>query len=264
MSDPMLFDLMHGVGLPSKSGNKAPLAIIKDPLEIEFNEAIQEQIKSEMENEVRSEYNLLSPAMKQAKRKQEIIEEASFKEVSQNLSLAVKILMDEGSQVLEKEEYDDLLKSLVHINSNLDSLEPKHLNDESLQAALKIPDTCGRFILKIGVDKYSQGLVDESIALFLLLTIVNPDEPDYWFRLGLAAKKNQNYSLALNALATTTELAPEFIGAHIYAAHCHLKMYSKENALAEFAIAKEIQEKTQIEEKWLQSMNEVENLLAVI
>ncbi|HEV8052978.1 MAG TPA: hypothetical protein VGP47_10840, partial [Parachlamydiaceae bacterium] len=155
------------------------------------------------------------------------------------------------------------LESMKAINERLLVLDLKNLNDETLQSALKIPDSCGNYILKVGIDKYTHGLIDESLAIFHFLTLVNADEPDYWFRLGLVANKCEKYDLALSALAITSELAPEFIGAHVYAAYCHIKQHSRENTLEELALAKKIQETTQVEDKWRENILDIESLLAV-
>jgi hypothetical protein len=264
MGDPLLYDLMHGVGASSKHSSTKASSSQKDPFDIAFDEAIKEQVDNEMANEDHQPANqMLSPALKRAKLEQEIREAANFTGFEKNISIAVKILQDEGNQHLEKVEYDSLQESLNAVNERLIHLDLKNLSDESLQSAFKIPDNCGQYILKVGIDKYIQGLIDESMAIFLLLTIMKADEPDYWFRLGLIAQKCEHYDLALSALSTASELAPEFVGAHIYAAYCHLKKHSKDNALAELSAAKKIQETTQIEDKWRENIVDIENLLAL-
>ncbi|MBA3602985.1 MAG: hypothetical protein H0W50_04950 [Parachlamydiaceae bacterium] len=265
MVDPLLFDLIHGIGVAPNNPRISPAhkTVQKDRFDLALDEAIKEQVNSVIAKEGLFENKLLTVSLRSSKLEHEIRETASFTDVRNNVSLAVKILQEEGLQYFERVEYDALFESLNEINQHIDALNLKELNDEALQAALTISTSSGRYILKVGIDKYEQGLIEESLAIFFFLTIVNPIEPDYWFRLGLVAKKCENYSLALNSFATSSELAPEFIGAHIYTAYCHLKMHSKENVLAKLTEAKKIQETTQVEEKWRQHIGDIENLLAL-
>lgn len=224
----------------------------KNRFEIARDKAIQEEIKTRMESE-QQDTKLLTSELRRAKLEQEIRDDSSSAE-SELLSLGVKIVLNEGLQFIEKEEYANLEQNIRKIGRNLDTCE---LNAEAVQAALTLPADCGQSILKIAVNKYLQGLINESLAVFHLLIVVNPGEADYWFRFGLAAQKCEKYSLALTAFTEASLLAPEFPGAHIFAAYCHLKMGEKEGVLDELALAKT----TQLEEKWKEHIRDVELLL---
>lgn len=228
-------------------------------LESALNQAIKEQVDIQMGALDPHEMQLLSPELRRAKLEQEMRNDLNLSESREQMALAVKILLEDGPQFLEKEEYTKLQENIVKISQNLEGL--KKFDAETLQSAFILPPECGYSILKIAKDKYIQGLIDESLAVFHFLTLVNPHEADYWFRFGLAAQKCGKYPLALSAFATVSDLAPEFLGAPIFAAYCHLKMDSKEGALAELASAKKIVEKTQGEEMWKSHISDIEALL---
>lgn len=253
MLDPHLSDLMHGEKAAKDKDNS--------PFEIALDKAIKEEVEARMEQEPPGN-ELLSPELRREKIEQEIRNDPSATE-SRNLSaLAVRILLNEGSQTLDKVDYKNLYDNILALGEKLDALDMKALDANAIQEAFILSPEDGQSILKIGISKYTQGLIDESLAIFHFLTLVNPKEPDYWFRYGLTAEKCQNYPLALSALNTTSRLAPKFIGGHIFAAYCHLKMHSKEEALAELASAKQIAETTPVEDNWKEHISHVEQLMA--
>ncbi|MBS0654978.1 MAG: hypothetical protein JSR46_04305, partial [Verrucomicrobia bacterium] len=189
---------------------------------------------------------------------------ASFTEFGKNLSLGVTILRSEGKEYLEEEENSALQNALDKLSEQIDTFNLSELNEANLQAALKVDAALGRLILKVGIEKFSKGQLAESLGIFLFLTLVNPEEPDYWFRFGLVAKECEEYRIALNALATASELAPTFIGAYIYAAYCHLQLGAKESAMVELAKAKKIHENSAVEERWQQHLIDIEELIATV
>jgi tetratricopeptide (TPR) repeat protein len=264
MSDPVLFDLLHGVQPSKKKSRLSSLqeSKAKDPSALALDQAVNEHVDALLAADDQPEDKLLTPALRRAKVEQEVRDAASFTEFGKNLSLGVKILRSEGKEYLEEEENTTLQNALDGIVEQIDTFNLSELNEASLQAALKLDATLGRFILKIGIEKFSKGQQAESLGIFLLLTLVNPEEPDYWFRFGLVAKECEQYRMALNALATTSELAPAFIGAYIYSAYCHLKLGAKESAMVELAEAKKILENSAVEEHWRQHVVDIEELIA--
>ncbi len=263
MSDAFLFDLMHGVHSSKNSQNSSSVIETqkKDRFEQELEQEIKKQVDAQLALENPADHKLLSLSLRHKELEQEIHDASSLTEFGKYFSLAVNILLNEGEKHLENEENATLQKSLGELIQHIDNIDFE-LSDTILQDALKMDSNIGPYILKIGIDKYKKGNMNESLAIFLFLTLVNPDEPDYWFRFGLIAKKCENYPLALSAFATTSELAPDFIGSHIYSAHCHLKMHSKEEAMVELAGAKKILEITKIQDKWQEQITNIENLLA--
>lgn len=253
MLDPHLSELLNG----DKSASIKP----DDPFEIALDKAVKEEVEALLALEpVGNE--LLNPELRRTQLELEIRHDPSSAKSKKHTSLAVRILLNEGSQFLEKAEYETLYENIMRLGMNLDVLDLHAIKADAIQVSCTLPADVSEYILKIGISKYDQGLIEESLALFHFLTFVHSQDPDYWFRLGLLAKQCENYPLAISALNTTSDLAPEFIGAHIYAAYCYLKMNSKEEALSELASAKKITESKPIDAEWMAQMNEVEHLLA--
>ncbi len=235
MLDPHLIELM----------NKSSTDESATPFDLALDKIIKDQVNALMEKD--TENKLLSPELRRTKIEQEVRNEIGSNNSSDQVLLAVKILLDEGS----------LREELVQMGSKLNAL--REFDADNLQEALKLPDECGQSILKVAIDKYNQGLLDDSLALFHFLTIVNPKEADYWYRYGLIAEKCEKYPLALIALNTTTALAPDFIGGHIYLANCHMKMNAYEEAKAELASAKKIMLSSPVDEEWKEHINQMED-----
>jgi tetratricopeptide (TPR) repeat protein len=257
MIDPILFVLLEG---------KHPEISKNDDLRKKFKIAIDEVIKNRLDEllaeEEAKDIKFESLTVRRAHLEQEIRDSINFTEFERHITEAITILWKEGSTSLEKEEYSMLINGLFILKKNLIRLDLNELDDAKLQQALKLPTNCGELILKIALEKFNQGQYHESLSLLIFLTLVNPEDSDYWYRLGLVAQKCKNYPLALCALETTSELTPDFIGSHIFAAYCYLEMQSRENAVAELARAKNLYG-IKMEEKWQQHLANIETLLKV-
>lgn len=251
MLDPHLIELMN------KSASAKPTS----KFELAFENSIKTQVDTLVEKAQYSENKLLSPELRRAKIEQEVRKEVQDSDSSNQIRLAVKILLDEGSQFLEKEQYAHLSDNIINICLKLNDLNLSQPDVNQLQEAMTLPEANGQSILEMAINKYNMGLIDESLAIFAFLTTVNPNEPDYWFRLGLTAEKCEKYPLALNALNTASELAPEFVGSHVYAVYCHLKMKAKDEAVAELTTAKEIADHTSVDNEWKAHIRHLEYLL---
>lgn len=253
MPDPMLFSLIHKKQpVPLKNKNKFVVSI---------DEAIKKLVDELLAEEEGNGIKFESLIVRRARLEQKIHNSTSFTEFSQHVSDAITILWKEGPNFLGKEEYLILINGLFILKKKLDLLDPNDLNDAALQEILKLPSNCGKLIHKIAIEKFDQKQSQESLSLLIFLTMVNSDDPDYWFRLGLVAQNCKNYPLALWALQTTAELAPDFIGTHIFAAYCHFEMQAREEALAELAESKKILNSTNVEDKWQQHLINIETLL---
>lgn len=258
MFDPILSVLLGG----------SPLETLKnDDLRNKFKIAIEEVIKNRLDEllaeEEAKDIKFESLTVRKAHLEREIRDSINFTEFDRHITEAITILWKEGSASLEKEEYSVLINSLFALKKNLSLLDLNELDDAKLQEVLKLPANCGEMILKIAIEKFNQKQYDESLSLLIFLTLVNPQDPDYWYRLGLVAKKCKNYPLALCALETTSELTPDFIGSHIFAAYCYFEMQSRENAVAEFDRAKNLYD-IKMEEKWQQPLAHIEILLKAV
>ena len=266
MVDPSLFDMMHGAA-PTKSkknNNPAPSTSAKELSkdELAFEEAIKREVDRILANEDPTANKLISPEVRRAKIEQEVRAAADSSKLEKYMTNAFKIMRVEGLTYLEKNEHETLQQNLDKFSERLRNLDPSELTSENLKAAMAIPLENQKSILKIAIAKFNEGLLEDSLAMFTFLTTVDEEEPDYWYRLGLVAHMGGNYDLALEAFTTTSQLAPSFIGAHIYLAECYCNNRKRGDATTELQKAKDLFNANKALEEWQGNIQEVESMLA--
>ena len=263
MVDIYLYNSLHGELVPNK--------IVKPPA---IENASDKRFKTALENSVEEQVDLLmketDPAhyalnpwqIRRAKLKNELLESIDLKELSSHHSAAIRILKNEGKSYLNDEENQALLIALDQMRDQLEKLDLRSLDDSSFRKALAISEDVHSLILGMGITAFTRELFSDSLSIFAFLSLIDPENPEYWYRLGLAAQQLEQYKLAIQAYAATANLAPEFIGVHIFSAQCYLKTGQRSAAQVEFAAAKEIEKKVGVEKDWASGLKDIENLIA--
>lgn len=226
-----------------------------------LSEAISENVDRLLLNEIPKNNDLLPPKARHAMLVREMQSNVNFIELGDIIASAINHLILDGNRYLSREEYEDLLKSLDLLADNLDELDLQGISEETALKVFAIPEETQGQILKISIAKFNEGLIQESFALLTFLTLLSPNEPDYWIRLGLVAQRIKKYDLASKAFSAAAELAPDFIGSHIFAADCYRLRDMPDQARDELTTAKAIYEKTDIHSEWHEQMASIESLL---
>lgn len=253
MADPFLFELMHRVASPSKLN---PMSL-SDPLNVAFENAIMAEVKA-----IRSEQKdvgLLSEESALKKIEAEVRKAADLSEFGEHIQHAVEIIRS-GERYLEKEAFIQLNLSLDEISRKIRLLDLENFTEESLKNALAIPDEAAANILKIGIDKFSEGLLQDSLDVFSFLTLVCPDEPEYWYRLGLVAHKDEQHEIALRALHVASDLDKNFLEPHIFSTECYLDLKEYAEARQELNVAKDCLAHLE-NQSWAETISMLENLI---
>lgn len=183
-------------------------------------------------------------------------------EFKNHVQTAMNIFRTEGINYLEKDENEAFIKDLDSFDLKLKNLDAETLKNESFEKIVYLSPESRASILKIGIGKFSENLLNDSLSIFAFLSSLEADNPDYWYRLGLVAQKCDLNELALKSFIVTSELAPGFAGSHIYAAQCYLTLDQPDNAKNEVDSVKAILKESPGEESWNQTVVDIENLLA--
>jgi tetratricopeptide (TPR) repeat protein len=259
MDAPQLYDLMHGISIDS---NKTVLP--KKPKD-RFEKACDASIKKEVDLRLSllDQRNQLVPLnTRHAKVEQEIRETIDCTPLSQQVTTAVTLLRDEGQIYLKKEDYEALMLDIRNLGFKMDSLDLDHLDAKQLKSAFTISAANLAALQQIGITKFSEKYFLESLAIFTFLTVLEPEQANYWYRLGLVAQKCEQYELALRAHAVVSELAPDFIGTRIFASQCYIEIQQLDQALIELNAAKNISKTVTVEAEWHKRIVDIEKLLA--
>ena len=254
MTDPFLFELMHRAA--------APIKLKSETLSGPLNEAFENAIKAEVEairNE-KKDFGLLSEEAVLKKIEAEVRKEADLTEFGEHIEQGIYIIRNEGQKYLEKEAFEQLNLAIDEISHKIQALDLKNFTEESLQNALSIPDPAANSILKIAIDKFSEGLHQNALNIFSFLTLVCPDEPEYWYRMGLVAHKDGQHELAVKAFQAATALNKDFLEPRIFAAESYIDLKEYDEAQQELSAAKKCQSLLK-DQSWGESIAILENLI---
>ncbi len=259
MSDPYLEAMMKGQLLSKK------LVQEKDKFEIAIEQEINQYIAAQsLENDfIKNELN--SPTMQKAKLIAEIKAGIDLSELEQHIEIAQNILLSEGHQHLDETTAHEIIESISSIPEVIEDADLSTFETDDFQHIFKISDKVMQGILEIGIKKYKIEDYASSISIFALLTTLAPGNSDYWFRLGIAAQKNENTSLALRAYDATIDIEPTLIGAHLFSVECHLQNEDLDKAKQSLQKAKTlIEEEPRIDQEWRELLIKIENTISEI
>lgn len=231
-----------------------------DSDDLALEEAIKEQVDNLMAIENDPSMKFLPLEARRAKIEHEVRAALDFSELGKTVGLAYEILRKEGSIYLNTEENVILQESLDQFCEQLENVEIKELTDEKMNAALALSEKSKHLILKIGIEKFRQEKIEETLEILTFLTTIDEEEADYWYRLGLVAMKSGKYDLGLRAFTTTSDLAPDFIGGHLNAAECYLKIGKRLEADSALKEAKKCL-KSEEAKDWGDRIHEIEQLI---
>lgn len=201
---------------------------------------------------------LIPPSLQRAKLKKDLREAAELLDLNIDLSPALQILKEEGASYLDSAVYEEMIDQLSKIAFYLDQLDFSKPPKASLSSSLHISESTLQAIYKIGLAKYDEDKLDDSLSLFGLLASLDHENEEYLFRLGIVATKMESWDLALKAYTYALYLNPDLLGARIFSAECYVKLGRIEDAKEEIKDAKEMIELTHPEPLWLEVLTSIE------
>lgn len=253
-----LYALMHGELHGKKSmGDQA----YKSKSEIELDKKIEAYVDEMAIEEDPDHKQLQDPKLKREKIKSEMKESLKLIEATLQMEKAVGILISEGLCYLSKEESEQLISDLFNAEQNFESMRGKETEDPNLQALTKISGGSMDAIAKMALAKFEEDRFGDSTALFYLLSFLNPNYFEYWFRLGIAAQKDGDIELALKAYAAALAIDSNNVEARIFSAECFFKKNHLSEAKSEIAALKEIVKNGEVDKMWVDLLSGIEALI---
>lgn len=221
-----------------KNGSDKPTA--KTPLDLAIEKEVEAYLDSQNFDEGDPRANMLSsPAMKRARMKAELNENLKMNEYNQQLGMALQLIKTEGKQYLEENVYDSMVDGLDKAETFLDQIDPNIERTEDFQEILHISDETMQAIATIAIAKFEEAQYADCLAIFTMLALLKPVNPDYWFRAGIAAQYLKQEDLAIKNYSIATEVDPQLIGAYLFAAECYHQKGMRDEAIAQRNSAKE-------------------------
>ncbi|MBA3237070.1 MAG: tetratricopeptide repeat protein [Parachlamydiaceae bacterium] len=246
--------MMHGEIFQKKNE-------VTDPLGLAIDKQIDSEVDAMELEEDPTHKNMLSPKLRRKKIKMELKDAVRMDELSQLLESAVKLLMSEGPSYLSEKAYRLLVSEFSTIQHKIKNINLEQLNNVNMSSVVEISDESLNAIADVAAEKYSKELYLDCLSLYTLLSVLNSEQSEYWFRLAIAAQKFGNLDLATRAYTTAATLDPKHIGARLFAAECYIQRNLLTEAKAEFNAAEEIVRNNEIEKKWLDLLPLIKSLI---
>lgn len=261
MHDPYLHALFHGE-IARKNKKITPQA---QPEKNKFDQAIENHIDQYIDSlnlELKFHDNpLINPETKKAQLRDELKSSFVMPEFEKLLSEAFNVLLASHYNYLSPEQCRQMEQEFLEMNQEIEKIDLNEADENNFQTLFKISDGVMDGILTMGIVKYQEQEYPCALAIFTLLTCFNPENEDYWYRLGISAQKSEDYQLALKAYDTVLETSPELLGALIFSAECHLRLNQKESAQHYFIKAKEVASTQKLEEIWKVLLSKIEEAI---
>lgn len=255
MRDPYLEAMMRGE-VAARGTTPVPKKGEKNRFEIAIDKNIDQILNYFSFDGAPGRIELNSPLMKRKKAEAELREAFKNSQLDPFIETAVPTLIDEGKQYLESAVYQEMVADITDATERLDQLDLEETPDD-LNAILNFSAETIAAIFKIALAKFEEERYFTSLALFVLLTLLQLEDYDYWYRTGIIAQLCQNYNLAIQAYRNATACYPKSIGARLFAAECYLALNQQQEAVLEYEEAKKISEIMALEENWREILNSI-------
>lgn len=233
-------------------------------IENRFTKAIEQDIEKYLDTlsfDSLNHYDLLSPELKRAKMKYEILESVEHSEFNQQIQLAFVILKNEGAEFLSQEEYEEMSNNLASAATILAAIDANKEIIINYKEILGISDRTIEACSTMANAKFNAELYSDALALSLLMVIFVPNNAFYLYRVGLSAQNAKKYDFAIKSYSAAVEIYPEFYEALLFTTLCFISQSLYTEATDTYAKAKEIIAKTTIEKPWQQLYQNIEEIL---
>ncbi|MBS0656448.1 MAG: tetratricopeptide repeat protein [Verrucomicrobia bacterium] len=249
MKDPYLETIMRGDTPDSKTN-----------IDVALDTLLDEYVDAALEE---TEQNALIPRQVQrAKMKEELKAAAEIPELTVALATAFKILIDEhNKQYVDADDYEAMVQQFRDAGEYLENIEHTTIEEEDIVSLLHFTSSTLRAIFKIAQGQYNENNLRECLSIFTLLSTLDAEHADYWYRLGIVAHQLEEYTLALKAFTKATRLNAKILGSRVFLADIYVKLGSYEEAKAEFDQAVLLAEKETPEPFWLDLLAQIKSNL---
>jgi len=201
---------------------------------------------------------LLPASQRRAKLKKEMHEAAEQLDLNLDLAPALRILKEEGASYLDAAKFEEMDAQLDKMPTYLDQLDLTQPAKESLCTSLHISDSTLKSINKVGVAKYDEGNLEGSLSIFGLLATLDHDNENSLYRVGIAAAQLEKWDIALKAFTNAIKLSPEFLGARVFSAECHVRLGQINEAKEDIKEAKRLIEISKPDPIWVEVLTSIE------
>lgn len=249
MPDPYLEAMMRGEFSRNKNQFSKKIEKEKNRFEIAFDKNIEKIMALRSTDTVNSN-SLMSDQLKSKRLEDELREALKLDELNKYIDNAIMLIANEGRKYLDHARYEDLLQKFSKIPEILDQLDFELPITEDFDKILGLGESARDNIFNIAFLKFDEKQYLDALSLFALLAVLQPENFEYWYRLGIAAQQSENYILAVNAYEAAFHLNSALIGSRLFAIECYLQLDQLSQAKTSLAEAQKILEISSVDQVW--------------
>jgi tetratricopeptide (TPR) repeat protein len=250
MPDPHLEALLKGTFI-KVSRLQTPAFKNKDRFELAAEKWVEGQLtKIDFAAEC-YENKLLSPAMKRAQKRIELLQMIENEEKPDLLIQASNLVLSEGHAILGADRYEALIDAFKDMHAELQKLDLESNLERNPQSILKIQDDTLESLDEIAIDLFSNSRFVDCQAICTLLFTLVPENGYYFYRAAMAAQNDGNRIFALKAYDMALSRDPTLIGALLFAAECHLTEGMSQQAAAYLEKSSALIQTGHIDQPWV-------------
>lgn len=206
-------------------------------------------------------HGLIPAHARLSKLKEDIKKQAEPDNLKESINLAFMTLIQDGKHNIDSNEYKSMIKQFIEAKKYLSQFNHTQSSNENFRNKMHFNSSTMETIFKIAQYEYTSKNFAKSQAIFTLLSLLEPKDPDYWFRLGIVTYQLQSYEFARRVFYNATLLKPDFIEARIFLAECLIKLKQTAEAIHEIdKVSKEINKAT-LNPIWQEMFESIKNLL---
>jgi tetratricopeptide (TPR) repeat protein len=256
MVDIYLQEMMHGREALNNKTHAKPQETSK--FDIQVRKYVDEIITSMPEEDFYPTNQFETLLSKKEKRRSTMIAEANSLGFVDQITQAVGILRTEEMD-LSPEQQEEIEADFLKAKKILDELDVSAVLDREAKEVLGIRQESIDLIFSLAIKKYETQEFEQSMALFLLLSKLDSQDPEYLYRAGIAAQVIGRPELALKLYAACLQLNSDAIGPKVFSIECQLELGCKDVAVQMYGALKE--KHTDFEERWIPILANIESLL---
>jgi tetratricopeptide (TPR) repeat protein len=242
-------------GINTQDTNGMPLELKKDI------ELLSAEIINTMQKIPPPENKLMTPEGYKQKIKQEVKEKLQMREVGKSLSHALFMIQKEGRRYLDMEGFTKVIDDIENAFDHLMKLDPQVITETSIKELTAISDETINNVEIMAIQKHKENENTSSGHLFLLLTILDPNNFSYWIRMGIIHQESKNFTEALKFYGRAVDLNSTNIPNHLFMAECYLETKDTINAQQEYELLKTLIDLQDIDVKWKEHFMLLESMI---
>ncbi|MBS0655443.1 MAG: tetratricopeptide repeat protein, partial [Verrucomicrobia bacterium] len=138
-----------------------------------------------------------------------------------------------------EDAYEAVKENFNEAKSSLEKVDPKEMRVDQV---LGFTEHTIESIFTIGSAKCQEGDYPTALSLFIVLTILQPNDFDLWYRTAIIAQGCEDFDLALRAYAEAVKLNEGLVEAYLFSAECYLMKGLQQEAKEAYLKAEKVVE----------------------